>query len=132
MHYTGLRSMVVVVGVAAGLALAANQATAQMRMSPEDRTKQLKEQLALTPVQTDSVLVIFTAMDGEVKEAREWAAGDRDAMREIVMGIRDKYDKRIDAQLTSDQKKKYVELKKEWEARRKSGGPGGPGGPPPR
>jgi hypothetical protein len=38
-------------------------------MSPEDRTKQLKEQLNLTDTQADSVLVILKAAQDDMRKA---------------------------------------------------------------
>lgn len=88
-----------------------------MRMSPEERTKQLKEQLKLDDEQTKKIEEIFKSAQEKMQEAMGNAQGDRDAMRKMMMDMRAKADKEIEALLTKDQKKKYDELKKEREKR---------------
>lgn len=94
------------------------RASAQgMMRSPEERAKQLKEQLKLDDEQTKKVEEIFKSAQEKMQEAMGNAQGDRDAMRKIMMDIRAKGDKEIEALLTKDQKKKYNEVKKEREKR---------------
>ena len=90
-----------------------NQALAQrQRMSPEDRTKQLKEQLSLTEEQTDSVLVIITNAQDEMRKAfRSSNGGDRNTMRGTVHQQREKTNDEIARLLTDEQKKKFDEIR---------------------
>jgi len=88
------------------------------RMSAEDRTKRLTEQLSLTDVQAKKVLVIYKGSEEDMRKIFESADGDRDAMREKMRPVRERVNKQIDSLLTADQKTKFEEIKKQ--------------GPPPR
>lgn len=86
-----------------------------MRRTPEERVKQLKEQLTLTAKQEKEVLNIFKNADKKREEmfSEMQDGGDRGAMREKMMKLNDEIDAKIEKLLTKDQQKKYEELKKE-------------------
>ncbi|MBI3579773.1 MAG: hypothetical protein HY089_10235 [Ignavibacteriales bacterium] len=96
------------------------RASAQgMMRSPEERAKQLKEQLKLDDEQVKKLEEIFKSAQEKMQEAMGSAQGDRDAMRKTMMDMMAKTDKEIEALLTKDQKKKYHEFKKDREKRMK-------------
>ncbi len=98
------------------------------RMSPTERTNDLKAKLELTAAQTDSVRAIYEVADSTMRAVFQSAGGDRSAMRDRMMAIRDSTDKKIELLLTGTQKEKFAAYKKERDARRGFG----PGGDRPR
>jgi protein CpxP len=97
----------------------ASQAFGQggMRMSAEDRTKQLKDSLSLTTAQADSILKIFKDVDHQRQEMMSSGSGYRQARMEAMRSLMEKADTKIEALLTPDQKAKYEEIKKARQAR---------------
>ncbi|MCI0559666.1 MAG: hypothetical protein MN733_14330 [Nitrososphaera sp.] len=97
------------------LALLSVAAVAQGRgmRSPEERAKQLKEQLTLTDDQTVKVLKIFEEGQKKMQEMMSNNTGDRDAMRKSFMETAAKQDSLIEKLLTKEQLTKYEALKKE-------------------
>ncbi|MHB1050226.1 MAG: hypothetical protein ACYC09_09115 [Bacteroidota bacterium] len=89
------------------------------RRTPDERTKQLTEQLSLDKKQQAQVLKIYTENDKkrEAMFADMQGSGDRDAAREKMMKLFKETDKQIEKILTKDQKKKYDDLKKERSSR---------------
>lgn len=83
------------------------------RMSAEDRTKRLTEQLSLTTDQAKKVLAIYKRSEEDMRKIFESAEGDRESMRESMRGQREKVNKEIEALLTADQKAKFEEIKKQ-------------------
>ena len=127
-------SLLTVIAVALVLpTIAASQG--RMRMSVDDRVKQLTDQLTLTKDQADKVKTILTASQNDMQAMRDSLQGDREGMRKAMMEQRTKTNKAIAALLTDDQKVKYEKILKDQEEmmrQRMQGGPGGgPGGPPP-
>ena len=105
--------------LAAFLVLVAASTFAQpQRMSAEDRTKRLTEQLSLKEDQSKKVLAIYKRSEEDVRKIFESAEGDRESMRETMRAHREKVNKEIEALLTAAQKTKFEEIKKQ--------------GPPPR
>jgi Spy/CpxP family protein refolding chaperone len=93
-------------------------AIAQPRMdSPKDRAAAMKERLALSDSQTTAITKIFEASQADMKKAFDMRGGDRDSMRAMRMSMMKKVDDRIDSVLTSDQKKKYDDFRKERRGR---------------
>ena len=84
-----------------------------MRMTPEERAKQLKEQLSLNDEQTTAVTKIYTDAQKLMQEKMGDFQGDRDAMRKFFQANNAKSDSLIKALLTKDQVKKYEEIQKE-------------------
>ncbi len=94
--------------------LAAASAFAQPpRMSAEDRTKRLTEQLGLNEDQAKKVLAINKRSEEDMRAIFESAGDDRDAMRDKMRAHREKVVKEIQAVLTADQKVKYEEILKQ-------------------
>ncbi len=94
--------------------LAAASAFAQPpRMSAEDRTKRLTEQLGLNEEQAKKVLAINKRSEEDMRAIFESAGDDRDAMRDKMRAHREKVVKEIQAVLTADQKVKYEEILKQ-------------------
>jgi Spy/CpxP family protein refolding chaperone len=101
-----------------GLAYAQQGPGGQGRMmSPKDRAADLKERLALSDSQTALITKIFAEAQEAMSKAVDSLKGDRQAMRDLRMGMMKKSDERIDSLLTSGQKKKYEELIKERRSR---------------
>ncbi len=68
------------------------RASAQgMMRSPEERAKQLKEQLKLDDEQTKRVEGVFKSAQEKMQETMDNAQGDRDAMRKMMMEINKNY-----------------------------------------
>jgi Spy/CpxP family protein refolding chaperone len=98
-----------------------------MRMSPEDRAKQLQTQLKLTDDQTAKVTTIYKTQATRMDSIRTAANGDRSAMRQAMMPlIKDTNDK-IKAILTADQAAEYDKMVQERMNRMRQGGGGGGG-----
>ncbi len=87
-----------------------------MRMSAEDRAKVLKDSLGLSDKQLEQVVGILKEMGGR-RQALADSIQDRDAMREAMMSLMAKNDKKIEALLTPEQKEKYEVMKKQRQAR---------------
>ena len=85
----------------------------RMRMTPEQRAKELKEQLSLTDEQVTKVTKIFESSQKEMQAKMGDLQGDRDAMRQFFQKSQAKNDSLIKALLTEDQVKKYEEIQKE-------------------
>lgn len=93
-----------------------------------DRLAQLTEQLGLTEAQSEQLRPIFAAQQAEVQAIRRNATADSDraAIRESMQAVREKYQGKIAAVLTDEQKAKWAKLQE----RGPRPGPGA-GGPPP-
>jgi Spy/CpxP family protein refolding chaperone len=87
------------------------------RLSPEERTAELKKELSLTEEQAAKVKSIFEQHDKEVRKLFEASGGDRAAMREAMQQKVKQTDEKILALLNPEQKAKYTELMKERRAR---------------
>ena len=96
-----------------------------MRMSPEDRSKQMQTQLKLTDDQTAKVTAVFKTQAAKMDSIRTAANGDRDAMRSAMMPLRQATTTQIMAILTPDQQTAYKKMQDEMRARMQQGGGGG-------
>jgi len=85
----------------------------RMRMSVDDRVKQLSEQLTLTKVQADSVRKIYEASDKERGKLFENMGENRGAMRDSMQSIMKRYDAKIESLLTVSQRSKFDTVKTE-------------------
>src|ERR1700743_3630691 len=74
-----------------------------MRMSAEDRAKNLQTQLKLTDDQTAKITVIYKAQRAKMDSVRTAANGDRDAMHSAMMPMIKATNDQIKAILTPDQ-----------------------------
>jgi Spy/CpxP family protein refolding chaperone len=99
-------------------------------MSPDDQLKRLTKQLDLTADQQSKIKPILVDSQKKMEDARDSSNGDRQAMREKLMQIRQDTNDQIKAQLNDSQKDKFDKLQQEREDRggNRRGGPGGPGG----
>ncbi len=95
-----------------------------MRRSPEERAKQLKEQISLTDEQTKKVTDILTESQKIVMAKMQEGTGDRSSMQEFIMKETEKVDKKIEALLDEEQMKKYEEFKKQRQQMRRGPRPG--------
>ncbi len=90
-------------------------AQGMMRMTPEERVKQLKDSLGLNDKQTEQITNIYKEM-GAKRQALMDSVSDRDARRDAMMTMMKTTDDKIEALLTADQKDKYEAMKKAREA----------------
>ena len=101
-----------------------------------DRLEMLKEELALTDAQIESLKPIFAAERAAGMAARKELGKDADraVVREKMQAIREKYKPQIAAVLTEEQKAKMEKLRENGPKGPKGPGPGdkapGAGGPP--
>ncbi len=106
------------VGVLAFVLLVQATSPAQpRRLSPEERTAELKKELSLTEEQAAKVKSIFEQHDKEMRKLFQATDGDRAAMREAMQQKVRETDDKILALLKPEQKAKYTELVKERRAR---------------
>lgn len=99
---------------------------------PEQRANQqtalMTEKLSLSEAQSAKVKEVNLKYANKLKEAREKAGGDREAMRATVGTIRQEQDAELQTVLTEEQWKQWVAYREES---RGSRGNFGPGNPPP-
>jgi len=103
--------------LALALLVQASSPAQPRRLSPEERTAELKKELSLTEEQAAKVKSIFEQHDKEVRKLFEASGGDRAAMREAMQQKVKQTDEKILALLNPEQKAKYRELMKERRAR---------------
>ena len=99
-----------------------------MRMSPEERAKQLQTQLKLTDDQTTKVTSIFKTQAAKRDSIRTAANGDRSAMRSAMMPLMQSTNAQIKALLTPEQAAAFQKMQDDMRARMQQGGGGGGGG----
>ena len=99
--------------VLAGLILAGS-ITAQSRLTPQERLKNLKDKLNLTEEQSVKVEKILTSSDKEMQELRKSNNMDRAKFREIM----EKSDNEILKVLNDKQKTEYNKILEERRSRR--------------
>jgi hypothetical protein len=107
-----------------GIAAVSRAQGGGMRMSPEDRAKQLQTQLKLSDDQTAKITTILKVQATKMDSVRTAANGDRDAMRAGMMPIRTASNTQIKALLTSEQAVAYQKMQDEMRARMQQGGGG--------
>ena len=89
-----------------------------MMRTPAERARQLMERLSLNEEQTIAVEIIFEERQRETTAKMDSLRGDREAMRAFLSRQAAKTDKEIGEILTTEQKKKYEDFKKERRVRR--------------
>ena len=103
---------------------------------PEQRATQqtvaMTAQLSLSDAQSAKVKEINLKYANKMKEAREKATGDRDAMRATMTTIRQEQDKELQTVMTEEQWQQWVKYRDEQRANRGNFGPDNkqPGPPP--
>ena len=102
-------------------------------MSPDDQLKRLTKELDLTADQRSKIKPILVDTQKKIEDVRDNSSnGDRQAMREKLMQIRQDNNDQIRALLNDSQKEKYDKIQEQREDRMggsRRGGSGGPGGP---
>ncbi len=97
-------------------------------MNPQERMKQqlqtYKERLKLTDAQFNKIDTILKDQMGEMQKLRDSSSGDRDAMREAMMSLREKINKKIEALLDDTQKAEFKKIQEEAAQRRQGMGRG--------
>lgn len=87
-----------------------------VRMSPGERTAELKKELGLTDQQATNVKAILEEQQREMQKVFE-GGDEREVRREKMIKITRSTDEKIMALLTEGQKKRYEELLKERRSR---------------
>jgi Spy/CpxP family protein refolding chaperone len=106
-------------------------------MSPNEELKRLTKDFNLTADQQSKIKPILVDRQKKMEDLMNNSGGDRQAMRQKMMQIRQDTNDQIRAQLDDTQKEKFDKLQKEREDRmqnRRGGGPGDDnsgGNPPP-
>jgi len=104
---------------------AVSHAQGRQRMTPDQQVAAMKTSLSLTDDQSAKILAIYTTQAKSMDSLRTATNGDRDAMREKMMPMRQATNAQVKAVLTPDQ---YATLQKQMEARRAQMQNGGGGG----
>ena len=98
------------------------------RMDPQERMKQqlktYKERLKLTDAQFNKVDTILNDQMSEIQKLRDNSGGDRQSMRDAMMELREKSNKKIEALLDDTQKAEFNKILEEAAQRRQSMGRG--------
>lgn len=92
------------------------------RRSPEEQAKQLQTQLKLSDDQTTKITSIMQMQSTKMDSIRTAANGDRDAMRQGMMSVRQMMTPKIKAVLTADQSAAYDKMMAERMSRMQNGG----------
>lgn len=97
-------------------------------MNPQERMKQqlqtYKERLKLSDAQFNKVDTILKDQMGEMTKLRDDSGGDMQLMREAMMGVREKTNKKIEALLDDTQKAEFKKIQEEAVQRRQGMGRG--------
>jgi Spy/CpxP family protein refolding chaperone len=105
-------------------------------MSPDEQLKRMAKDLDLTADEQTKIKPILVDEQKKMEDLRNDAGGDRQAMRQKMMQIRQDRNDQVRALLDEKQKEKFDKMEQQREDRmqnHRGGGPGGPGGenPPP-
>jgi len=97
-------------------------------MNPQERMKQqlqtYKERLKLSDAQLKKVETILNDQMSEIQKLRDDSGGDMQSMREAMMGLREKTNKKIEALLNDSQKAELKKIQEEAAQRRQGMGRG--------
>lgn len=97
-------------------------------MNPQERMKQqlqtYRERLKLTDAQFNKINTILKDQMSEIQKLRDSSSGDRDAMREAMMSLREKINKKIEALLDDTQKAEFKKIQEEAVQKRQGMGRG--------
>lgn len=100
-------------------------------MSPDEQLKRMTKDLDLTSDEQAKIKPILVDEQKKMEDLRNDSGGDRQAMREKMMQIRQDHRDHLRAVLDDKQKKKFDKQEQQREERmqgRRGGGSGGPGG----
>ncbi len=92
------------------------------RRSPEEQAKMLQTQLKLSDDQTTKITAIYKMQAAKRDSMMTAANGDRDAMRQGMMSMRQSMMPKIKAVLTADQVVAYDKMQADMRARMQNGG----------
>jgi len=123
-----MRKILLTCCILLGIATMSRAQGGGMRMSPEDRAKQLQTQLKLSDDQTAKIIVIYKTQAAKRDSIRTASNGDRDAMRSAMMPLMQASNKQVMDILTPDQQTAYKKMMEDMRAQRQNGGGGGGGG----
>lgn len=101
-------------------------------MSPDEQLKRMTKDLDLTSDEQAKIKPILVDEQKQMEDLRNDSGGDRQAMRQKMMQIRQDHKDQLRAVLDDKQKEKFDKQEQQREDRmqgRRGGGPGGPGGP---
>jgi protein CpxP len=100
-------------------------------MSPDDQLKRMTKDFDLTADQQAKIKPILVDAQKKMEDVRNDSSGDRPAMRQKMMQIRQDTNDQVRALLDDKQKEKFDKQEQERQDRpqnRRGGGPGSPGG----
>ena len=100
-------------------------------MSPDEQLKRMTKDFNLTADQQAKIKPILVDARKKMEDVRNDSSGDRQAMRQKMMQIRQDTNDQVRALLADKQKEKFDKQEQERKDRmqnRQGGGPGGPGG----
>ena len=92
--------------------------SAQPRMDPKERVKELTERLKLNEKQAKQIEDIFIKQSEQLQKAFESGNGDREQRRDQMMKLREETNNKIEKVLNDKQKVEYKKYLKEMEERR--------------
>jgi protein CpxP len=98
-------------------------------MTSDEQLKRLTKDLDLTADEQSKIKPILVDGQKKMEDARNDSSGDRQAMRQKMMQIRQDTNDQIRAQLDDKQKEKFDKQEQERQDRMQNRGRGGPGGP---
>lgn len=101
------------------------------RRSPEEQAKQLQTQLKLSDDQTAKITSIMQMQSTKMDSVRTAANGDRQAMMQGMMPIRQAMSTKVKALLTADQATAYDKMMADQQAQMRARMQNGGGGAPP-
>jgi len=104
------------------------------RRTPEEQAKNLQTRLKLSDDQTAKITTIMQMQSTKMDSVRTASNGDRQAMMQGMMPIRQAISTKVKAVLTADQATTYEKMQAEQMNRMRQGGGGmnGGGTPPPQ
>ncbi len=98
-------------------------------MTPDEQLKRMTKNLNLTADQQSKIKPILVDGRKKMEDARNDSSGDRQAMRQKMMQIRQDTNDQVRALLDDKQKEKFDKLEQERQDRMQNGRGGAPGGP---
>lgn len=125
---TKIQMLIIVLFAAAGMYTLQAQPGGAWNQTPEERanwqTTNMTQQLGLSDAQVAKVKDINLKYAAKMKEARDNANGDRNAMRTTMGAMRTEQDKELQTVMTTEQWQKWVTFRDTQRANRGNAGPG--------
>ncbi|RYE29880.1 MAG: hypothetical protein EOP42_13385 [Sphingobacteriaceae bacterium] len=117
-----MKKLILMLCFVAGITTLSKAQGGGQRRSPEEQAKQLQTQLKLSDDQTTKITAIMQMQSTKLDSIRTAANGDRDAMRQGMMSMRQSMMPKIKAVLTADQATAYDKMQADMRARMQNGG----------